>query len=127
MSSLASSCRFSGALPRLNGTLMIELDMSQNELSGTLPNEWPSSLKNLRLYGNEFEGTIPASLWVSAKLSELSLGDNRLNGTLSGALEASHVQTLSVGSTPHGGECRTSMRLTHGTRRMALGLVRLSW
>ena len=76
----------------LRGTLPIELgslttlnalDLSDNGLSGTLPDlSALTQLEDLYLGDNQLSGTIPADLGSLTGLQELSLRDNRLTGAI---------------------------------------------
>ena len=61
---------------------VIELDLSENGLSGTIPPELGSltKLQWLDLYSNQLSGFIPSELGKLTNLELLSLGDNRLSG-----------------------------------------------
>ena len=63
---------------------VIHLDLSDNELSGTLPSEigWLVSLKSLDFSGNELKGKIPPALGNLSSLTELILWDNQLTGEI---------------------------------------------
>jgi Leucine-rich repeat (LRR) protein len=55
---------------------LVELDISHNDLRGTLPSEIGnlSNLVSLRAYGNSFSGQIPSSIGRLVKLIHLDLG-----------------------------------------------------
>ena len=67
---------------------VIELDLSENNLSGTIPSELAdlSSLEKLNLDLNELKGQIPAELGILANLEDLYIQNNELGGPLPGAL-----------------------------------------
>jgi len=78
---------------RLKGTLPIELGnlpylemlyLSENQLSGPIPKELGalSNLVELELWSNELAGPIPTELSRLANLETLHLGDNQLNGPI---------------------------------------------
>lgn len=61
------------------------LDIQENQFSGLLPTEMPSTLLSLQLGENLLMGTIPTSSWFKKGngmfgLTELRLGGNRLTG-----------------------------------------------
>ena len=63
---------------------VIELDLSENELNGTIPSELGSltNLETLRLSDNQLRGTIPPELGNLTSLEVLNLFENRLSGTI---------------------------------------------
>ena len=63
---------------------VIELDLSENELNGTIPSElgYLSYLEALYLSENQLSGTIPPALGILSNLVELGLWDNELTGTI---------------------------------------------
>ncbi|KAH9607033.1 hypothetical protein KSS87_013808 [Heliosperma pusillum] len=76
-----------GIIPELffqTSTLMVELDLSRNQLSGPLPSSigMLTSLTTLRLSNNHLSGVIPTSIGDLASLLTLELGDNKLTGVL---------------------------------------------
>ena len=76
----------SGEIPAELGNLtsLLELSLSQNELSGEIPAELGSltNLQYLYLWGNELSGEIPAELGSLTNLLELSLSQNELSGEI---------------------------------------------
>ena len=63
---------------------VVELDLSENELSGTIPSELGSltNLEVLKLSKNQLSGTIPPELGNLTNLAVLDLFENRLSGTI---------------------------------------------
>ena len=61
---------------------VVELDLSENELSGTIPSELGNliNLEALSLFGNRLSGGIPSELGNLINLEALSLSGNRLSG-----------------------------------------------
>ena len=105
-----SDNNLNGSLPEIiNGTKtwnsksplpnLRELDLSDNQLMGKLPN-WLGELKNLRrleLSNNKLEGPIPTSLCTLQRMESLSLGWNELNGGLPNCIgQLSQLKELSV-------------------------------
>ena len=75
-----------GALPEAIEKLafLTHIDLSQNELTGTLPDEIFTSLSSLtevRLQNNGITGTLP-DITLASSLSTLWLADNSLTGEL---------------------------------------------
>ena len=74
-----------GTLPADLGTLsnLITLDVSDNQLSGTIPDlSALIGLMTLNLRDNQLSGTIPDSLSSLLSLTTLNLGENRLTGAI---------------------------------------------
>ena len=79
----ASLDSWHGVTTDRNGRV-IELDLSENELNGTIPSELGSlsNLGVLRLSENQLRGTIPPELGNLTNLEVLNLFENRLSGTI---------------------------------------------
>ncbi|KAK7831149.1 receptor-like protein eix2, partial [Quercus suber] len=86
-----SKNQFSGSISslcKINGQLLAYLDLSNNRLSGRLPNcfmQWPKLLI-LNLAGNHFFGEVPSSLGSLSVLETLSLNNNNFSGNLPSSL-----------------------------------------
>ena len=89
---LAAATQMSGTLPVEVAELrsLEYLDLQQNEIRGTLPDEWGtwavngSSYVSMRLDANQVEGTIPES-WCNmneTSFKELILANNNFTGTI---------------------------------------------
>jgi hypothetical protein len=63
---------------------VIELDLSQNQLSGQIPAEIGrlTGLTNLDLFGNQLTGEIPPAIGNLDKVTRLSLWANQLSGSI---------------------------------------------
>ena len=63
---------------------VIALDLSENELSGSIPSELGklTELKELHLEENELSGSIPPELGKLTELKELHLEENELSGSI---------------------------------------------
>lgn len=73
---------FSGEIPPEIKSLrrILRLDLSNNNLNGLIPTEFPPRLLTLRLDNNELSGPIPSSLELIPKLKQLDLSNNLLYG-----------------------------------------------
>nr|XP_048330685.1 probable LRR receptor-like serine/threonine-protein kinase At3g47570 [Ziziphus jujuba var. spinosa] len=74
----------SGSLPSEVGKMkfLVELDLSQNQLSGNIPNSLGDCINLVRLYidHNSFEGEIPKSLSLLKVIEVMDLSHNNLFG-----------------------------------------------
>ncbi len=78
---------------------VVELDLSENELNGTIPSELGSLtyLEELNLSQNQLSGTIPLELGSLNNLTALSLFDNRLSGGIPSELgNLSNLELLAL-------------------------------
>ena len=86
-----SKNRFSGSISslcKINAQLLAFLDLSDNMLSGRLPNcfmHW-RKLIVLNLAGNNFFGEVPPSLGSLSRLKTLNLNNNNFSGELPSSL-----------------------------------------
>nr|XP_016438943.1 PREDICTED: protein STRUBBELIG-RECEPTOR FAMILY 3-like [Nicotiana tabacum] len=58
------------------------IDLSNNQIGGTLPSNLPVTLQNIFLSDNELMGSIPTSLSSLNQLSAMSLNGNQLSGEI---------------------------------------------
>ncbi|KAF8043770.1 hypothetical protein BT93_A1939 [Corymbia citriodora subsp. variegata] len=78
----------------INGTLpsslcdmeLLDLNLANNSLSGSIPDCWKGSLLYLTLSFNKLSGVIPSAIGSLPHLTTLHLNRNRLNGELPQAL-----------------------------------------
>ena len=111
LSSLSlSKNRFSGSLTplcKINGGLLGFLDLSDNLLSGALPNcfmHWPN-LFILNLAGNNFSGEVPSSLGLLSMLVTLSLHNNNFSGDFPLSLKnCSSLKFMDLGNNKFSGK-----------------------
>ncbi|XVF09979.1 hypothetical protein REPUB_Repub07fG0144600 [Reevesia pubescens] len=86
-----SKNRFSGSISslcRITGGALQLLDLSENFLSGIVPNcfqQWPD-LQVLNLANNNFSGRIPSSIGSPVSLAMFNLHNNSLSGELPSSL-----------------------------------------
>ncbi|KNA02687.1 hypothetical protein SOVF_216320 [Spinacia oleracea] len=75
--------------PRIGNTVLWDLDLSNNLLSGKLPDCWMKfdQLQYLHLENNKFSGNIPTSIGDLKQLNYLHLQNNSFSGDLPARLE----------------------------------------
>ncbi|KAF7840244.1 protein STRUBBELIG-RECEPTOR FAMILY 3-like [Senna tora] len=71
----------------LNFPSILEIDLSNNHIGGTIPPTLPPTLRNLSLSANQLTGSIPDALSSLTQLSDLSLSNNLLNGQVPDAFQ----------------------------------------
>ena len=79
--------------------LVVELDLSENELNGTIPSELGSltNLERLKLSKNQLRGPIPPELGNLSNLKFLDLYENRLSGPIPPELgDLSNLEALAL-------------------------------
>ncbi len=94
----ASLDSWHGVTTDRNGRV-VELDLSENELNGTIPSELGSLtyLEELNLSQNQLSGTIPSELGNLTNLTALSLFSNRLSGGIPSELgNLSNLELLAL-------------------------------
>lgn len=86
---ICHSCNLTGTLPDDNGSFgnmvhMERIELTNNDLSGTIPNSITSQiiLQHLYLDQNNFTGTIPANLFNLERLGYVYLSYNSLSGNI---------------------------------------------
>ncbi|KAL2464400.1 putative leucine-rich repeat receptor-like serine/threonine-protein kinase [Forsythia ovata] len=105
-------CNWSGVKCDMNRYEVVELDLSQNSLHGTISPALSSlsSLEILDLSGNFFEGRIPTEIGSLFRLKQLSLSSNFLEGTIPSELGSLHqLVYLDLGSNRFTGEIPMSI------------------
>ncbi|KAG4977378.1 hypothetical protein JHK86_036852 [Glycine max] len=89
---------------------IIEMDLSNNQIGGTIPFTLPPTLRNLSLSSNQLNGSIPDALSLLTQLSDLSLKDNHLNGQIPNAfLELTGLMNLDLSGNNLSGKLPPSM------------------
>ncbi|PHT24887.1 Protein STRUBBELIG-RECEPTOR FAMILY 1 [Capsicum baccatum] len=61
---------------------IIQIDLSNNHIGGSIPSNLPVTLKTLSLSDNHLTGSIPDGISSLGQLSDLSLNNNHLNGVI---------------------------------------------
>ena len=96
---------------------VIELDLSENDLSGAIPSELGhlAFLEGLYLSENQLSGSIPSAISVLANLIELDLWTNELTGPIPPELgRLANLETLQLGKNELSGTIPPEMgNLTH--------------
>jgi PKD repeat protein/Leucine-rich repeat (LRR) protein len=92
-----------GTLPAAIGdlTALTSLELYWNNLSGPLPSSLGNltALQTLAMDGNNFSGNIPVTLGNLAQLRELNLSDNAFTGSIPGELgNLGSLESLDLGS-----------------------------
>ncbi|TKY49222.1 leucine-rich repeat receptor serine/threonine-protein kinase [Spatholobus suberectus] len=97
---LLKSQNLQGSLPPQLNRLpyLIEIELSRNYLSGTIPREWGSSnLQEISLLGNRLTGPIPKELANLTNLTRLILEFNQFSGNLPPELgNLAHLEKLRI-------------------------------
>lgn len=69
-------------------TAIKAIDLSGNQIGGSIPSSLPVTVQNLFLSANQFTGSLPDELSSLTQLSAMSLNDNRLSGEIPDAFQA---------------------------------------
>jgi hypothetical protein len=80
-----NSNRITGPLPTTLSSRIVQIDLFQNNVNGTIPQTWGTSmpaLKKVGLNGNELTGPLPTTLGLLSSLTYLQIAENRLTGTI---------------------------------------------
>ena len=112
-----------------NAGRVIELNLSFNQLSGTLPAALGqlTQLQKLHLSSNQLSGPIPAELGRLSQLRFLYLNDNQLSGTLPMALgQLTQLQRLHLSSNQLSGPIPAELGQLTQLQRLDLASNRLS-
>ncbi|RDX85614.1 Protein STRUBBELIG-RECEPTOR FAMILY 3, partial [Mucuna pruriens] len=89
---------------------IIELDLSNNQIGGTIPSTLPPTLRNLSLSANQLNGSIPDALSSLSQLSDLSLKDNLLSGQIPNAfLQLTGLMNMDMSGNNLSGQLPPSM------------------
>ncbi|TKY59324.1 STRUBBELIG-RECEPTOR FAMILY 3 [Spatholobus suberectus] len=94
----------------LNFPSIIELDLSNNQIGGTIPSTLSLTLRNMSLSANQLNGSIPDALSSLTQLSDLSLKDNLLNGQIPDAfLQLTSLMNMDLSGNNLSGQLPPSM------------------
>ncbi|KAL3522219.1 hypothetical protein ACH5RR_015053 [Cinchona calisaya] len=66
---------------------IIQIDLSNNQIGGSIPSDLPATIRNFSLSDNQFSGSIPESISSLDQLTDLSLGNNHLTGLIPDAFQ----------------------------------------
>ncbi|KAF3451538.1 hypothetical protein FNV43_RR07633 [Rhamnella rubrinervis] len=90
---------------------IIEIDLINNHIGGSIPSALPLTLRILSLSANHFTGSIPASLSLLAQLLDLSLSNNNLSGGIPDAFQQlTFLTNLNLSSNNLSGQLPPSLR-----------------
>jgi hypothetical protein len=81
----ASSNVLTGSLPMSLGANMQSIDLTNNQVSGTLPDSWADTMPRLFSIGlglNKLTGSLPSGWTTLVSLEQLDVGSNRLTGSI---------------------------------------------
>ncbi|KAL6333399.1 hypothetical protein AAG906_028584 [Vitis piasezkii] len=68
-------------------TSLIQMDLSNNHIGGSIPSNLPPTIMQLFLSDNQFSGSIPVNLSSFTQLSAVSLNNNHLTGGIPDAFQ----------------------------------------
>ncbi|ORY41279.1 RNI-like protein [Rhizoclosmatium globosum] len=101
-----STNRFVVGFPEIVGTSLLSINLSHNELTGSIPEEIGElvNLERLDLSHNQLTGVIPPSIAKCSKLTHIYLCGNRLEGDIPAAIgELSRVKIIDLSRNVLGG------------------------
>ncbi|KAF7851901.1 hypothetical protein BT93_L2040 [Corymbia citriodora subsp. variegata] len=75
--------KVSGSIPRVSATKLRVIDLSYNNLTGNIPEDFGKlNLSSLNLHFNQLSGGIPEAIGRLPALSDVRLSNNNLSGTI---------------------------------------------
>uniref|UniRef100_A0A1D1XYD9 Protein STRUBBELIG-RECEPTOR FAMILY 3 n=2 Tax=Anthurium amnicola TaxID=1678845 RepID=A0A1D1XYD9_9ARAE len=74
-----------------NFSSIITIDLSNNHIAGSIPENLPVTMQRFFISDNEFTGSIPSSLSQLTSLTDMSLNNNGLTGALPDAFQSLDV------------------------------------
>nr|CAB3449034.1 unnamed protein product [Digitaria exilis] len=91
-------------------TSITEINLSNNNIGGTIPDDLPVTLRNFFLSDNQLTGSIPVSLSKLQSLTAMSLNGNHLDGKLPDAFDSlTGLVNLDISSNNFSGPLPPSM------------------
>jgi len=92
--------KLTGSVPSFNGNHHVKkIVLSRNDFSGTIPElSKNTKLEYFYLSNNVLTGKIPPTLSALSHLKWLSLGENKLDGTVPSLEKLSHLKMISMGN-----------------------------
>jgi hypothetical protein len=81
----AWSNRLTGTMPALFSPHMLDIDLSKNLFTGTLPERWGTempSIREIRVFENALTGTLPTTMGLLSNLTLFSTYSNLMTGTV---------------------------------------------
>ena len=88
------SNNFHGKLPKDLFSMIGTVQLSSNRFTGTLPNvEMKSALTYLDISANEISGTIPAGIGRASELTRLNLSLNQITGKIPSSITSLEALT----------------------------------
>lgn len=94
---VALSNDLTGPLPTTFSSEMLQVDLRENALTGTIPSSWATSMPHLQVVSistNLLTGTIPSELGRIASLTNVSFWGNSLTGSVDFFCEGNELEVL---------------------------------
>ncbi|PWZ06885.1 Protein STRUBBELIG-RECEPTOR FAMILY 8 [Zea mays] len=94
-----------------NFTAITSLELNNNNIGGTIPEDLPVTLQSLFLSANQLTGSIPSSLSKLENLTAMSVNGNHLNGDLPDTFDSlNRLVNLDISSNNLSGVLPSSMK-----------------
>lgn len=94
-----------------NFTSIVTIDLSNNNIGGSIPKNLPLSLRTFFLSANQFTGSIPSTLSKLTLLTDMSVNENHLSGDLPDAFQSlSGLINLDLSANNFSGQLPPSMK-----------------
>ncbi|CAI9087541.1 OLC1v1021628C1 [Oldenlandia corymbosa var. corymbosa] len=89
---------------------IIFIDMSNNQIGGSIPSSLPPTIRTLSLSDNQLTGNIPDAISSLGQLEDLNLQNNHLNGPIPDAFQLLHgLTTMNLSGNALNGQLPPSM------------------